>query len=323
MIDEDKDPGSSPVAVADAPDSEIPDSLEGTEQPAGQEPAPEEDAKGDAPPVDDAAEEAEDPFVALDELIQNIAENDPDRLADAIEKLPEEHRARYLGPDEARVNLANEETSKQWDKAVETAQQTAATYSDTNIASELQTAMAQMAQVAKDRAQAYRDDREGSTANVVDAGTWTPIVGRQLGKLVTNAKAAQESQTRLEVLSDFVGALQSAFPVKLSPADVTKLQSIPSQSIKEWIGGYAGVYIEALQRNGAPVEDTTETKALTEQIAKINAALPGKGAKAMKGGEPSAKKAPTTIEEIDEALRSGPTADIDDLLKKREALVGQ
>ncbi|KKL54251.1 hypothetical protein LCGC14_2267270 [marine sediment metagenome] len=308
MSDE-KDPGDPPVdstvAVAEPPDLpelETPASLEDSAQPAGQEPAPDKDAEGDAPPAEGDAEQAEteDPFASLDTLIQNIAENDPDRLADAIEKLPEEHRARYLGPDEERVKLANENSAKQWTEAVETAQKTAASYNDQNITSQLQEPLAQMAQVATDRAKAYREDREGSTANVVDANSWAPILGRQLGTIVTNAKTAQESQTRLEILSDFVGTLQEVFPVKLSHADMQKLQSIDSTSIKEWMGEYAGTYIEALQRKGAApnTEDSESAKELTAQIATINEQFSGKGRKATKGELPAASSQPKNEQEM-------------------------
>ena len=317
MSPEEADPVDPAVAVEDPPVETPVETPEVIEKPAEQAP------EGDAPPVEGDDETPPDPEAALEALIQNIAENDPDKLAAAIDKLPEEQRARYLGPDEKRARLEQDQYSGNLATAVSDAQKLTATYTDQNISAEIAPIMRQMAQVSKDRATAYRDEREGSTANVVDADAWTPMIGQKIGNVVTNAKTAQASQTRLEVLSEFIGAMQEAFPVKLTTADVKTLQGIQATDTKDWMNQYAATYVGALQRNGvnATEGDSEATKQLNDQIATINKQFGGSGRKATGGGE-SQTKGPTTLDEIDEALRTGPTADIDKLLKRRAVLTG-
>ena len=59
----------------------------------------------------------------------------------------------------------------------------------------------------------------------------------------------------------------------------------------------------------------------TERLAKLLGQRNGK-AKSSVGEGGGAASSPGTLSEIDEALRNGPTADIDGLLKRRAALIG-
>ena len=69
---------------------------------------------------------------------------------------------------------------------------------------------------------------------------------------------------------------------------------------------------------------TTKAEEKVDLISELNKAMEilGTNGKTPTGGG-GAKSGPTTLEEVDEALRSGPTDKIDGLLKKREALVSQ
>ena len=87
-----------------------------------------------------------------------------------------------------------------------------------------------------------------------------------------------------------------------------------------------GIVVKATLRS-APEAFKAEAKAEAEATAglfdkyeRVKAAL-GKNGKPLEGAGP-ASSGPALLEEVDEALRTGPTADIDDLLKKRAALVG-
>jgi len=71
----------------------------------------------------------------------------------------------------------------------------------------------------------------------------------------------------------------------------------------------------------AGVDKSEKTAKAAELLEKLTKTLPKNG-KAQTAVSAGASSKPTTIDEIDEALRTGPTADIDTLLKRRAALIG-
>lgn len=284
-----------------------------------QEPSPSEES-GDQKKADEApsVEQVRQDFL---DSVEELRKSDPELAAEMSERFG----VKEQDVGEERLQWERErgttERTQRWNQA----RGVEATYAPEAILPQLVEVMGEM---NKRFLTAATDLHEGRIDNPnqvqIDPNGWAQVILKAVTPLLTGGQGAARDVVLAathSIISDVMEKHQAY--TYLSVDGRKQLQQALS----------AGNYDEALTLWGnaalgaAPEEavkkankQAKEDAGLLDRYAKLKEGI-GKNGKGTLTGGTAAKGGPTTLEEIDEALRTGPTAAIDGLLKRRAALI--
>ncbi len=316
MAEEEEKPEitDSAVATAEPPKPPIPEDESVPEE----KPEDAAAAEGEAPPADETPDED----VPLADLIVQAQAVNPELVDDLISKLPEEDQAKYRSSDTERAALEAEQS-----------QLTRTTQLNTATAAYQPYSQPISAEGWRGWADEIVRDMQGEVRKIVtnwkgDGTDNLDVLPDDFVQRVTglanygnNLRATQEGYLAEVYQSGLMAALTAHSSYQLLPkevraeTDVVKL--LQAQLDAAGQADPKGVKKALKAEVEAELGAQEKQVALRERLQKV---IGGNGRKATQKGTPT--KGPATREEVEEALRTGPTKDIDANLAKLAALEG-
>lgn len=316
-------------AVADAPPkppTEEEQVVPATEQ---EQEAPEEEVadSGAGGPEEEAAapEGEEEPQVSDDDVILDGI----DDRAKASPEFAEELRKKYAPPDaaeqQARVQTETNQAARQ--QRVSQAAGQAFQYLGQNISSGLDAWLGETET-------ALQANVEGTVKEAVDSGSAkvgplldTRTMRDQLTSYVQQAQVTYGNWREANIAHTLMMVLEQSTAHHHLTAEqreaVRQAQQMPS--LDESLAVQVMIHLQASDNSSDETFKAKTKQELEQELGLVKKGEElleklGNGARARPARGGTTKKGPTTLEEIDEALRTGPTAAIDGLLKRRAAL---
>lgn len=309
-----------PTEDAAAPTKEVPTEPAEAVPPLGQEQETpkEEPSDSGAPEVEDEAPELDVRAEKL-EILKSLQEDDPDLVKEAFGEQDQ-------SVDADRLKFNAEQSQGKRMAAFTQAQGAFNAYVPQNGQnSQAQERLYNYFETQNELvAEAAKSLSEGKLDNPGDVSLDTVKMVQAVSPLINEAVAAATSALNAANAATFYTALEQSDAYAILNAE--ERTAFAASEAKQSFADAALVLASAAQRSApeaitrAAEKKAQEQAGVLEKFAKLRN---GVGSGTSVTGSPSKKSGePKTLDDIDEALRTGPTDKIDGLLKKREALVG-
>ena len=313
-------PEEEKVAVAEAPEPttiETPPAEEKAVPPSDQEQPKEEGVSGDQK-VEDEAPTAESAVATILDRLEEAAKDNPDIAAELEKRRPkptadvEEQKLQWELEKSAQVRTASwQEAQAQSQRYTPQATQTAVT----GVFDQLNELMLSAATELHD------GKIEDPNRVQVDSRSWAD---EHIMPIIQGAQSTAYNLAQEAAKGVILDTLEKHPSHKyMSTDDRAKYQAAVQSN---QIGVALKLQLDAAGQAAPQIKELAQ-KATTQaqkdvdlfsELNKVMEILGSNGKKPAGGG--GAKSGPSTLEEVDEALRTGPTKDIDALLKQREKL---
>lgn len=285
--------------------------------PASEQEQPTEEVDDSGAPKAEDEVSLEDVRQAQLDDIEALAKDDPEFAAELAKRHGE--KPEDVGDEKLKWEREKGQETRQqsWNTAFSTYQQYAPAQTKQQLAGVFTKLDSLVQQAAKDLQDGKIESPDGLR---IDPNAWA----EQLAPLIEQGQNAAWNMRGADMDKANVGAMETHVAYTyLTAEERTQFHSlIASGKQNEAISLWGDAAIRAAPEEAVKTaqKNADEKAGLLDKYAALKQGL-GKNGKPSGGGA-AGPKAPTSLEEIDEALRTGPTADIDNLLKRRAALTG-